>query len=198
MPDTGPPWNIPYVEPTDTVRTYPQDSEDLADAIAAGLSAAGNAGIGTNVVQTVKTDVFTASVGQGVFTAITGMEATITPTTDTSKILVMATVTLSAPNHGVNLRLMRNSSVSTYIGDALSSASRATSGAGNPEQSHSAPTVTVMFLDSPATDAATTYSIEASHSNTVATTISVNRASTATSSRDSVFASSITLIEVAV
>jgi hypothetical protein len=41
MPDTGAPWNIPYVDPTDLVRDYPQASEDLAEAIADGLDAAG-------------------------------------------------------------------------------------------------------------------------------------------------------------
>jgi len=40
MPDTGAPWNIPYVASTDLVSDWPTDSQDLADAIADGLDAA--------------------------------------------------------------------------------------------------------------------------------------------------------------
>jgi len=38
--DTGAPWNIPFAEPTDLVRDWPQLSEDVADAVAAGLTEA--------------------------------------------------------------------------------------------------------------------------------------------------------------
>jgi hypothetical protein len=41
MPDTGAPWNIPYVENADLVRDWPADSLLVANAVAAGLSAAG-------------------------------------------------------------------------------------------------------------------------------------------------------------
>jgi hypothetical protein len=40
MPDTGLPWEIPYAAPADLVRDWPALSEDVADAVAAGLSAA--------------------------------------------------------------------------------------------------------------------------------------------------------------
>ena len=40
MADTGAPWNIPYVEPSDLVRDYPAADEAQANAIAAALSAA--------------------------------------------------------------------------------------------------------------------------------------------------------------
>jgi hypothetical protein len=41
MADTGAPWNIPYAEPAELVRDWPALSEDVAEAVAAGLSAAG-------------------------------------------------------------------------------------------------------------------------------------------------------------
>jgi len=41
MPDTGAPWNIPYVAGTDLVRDWPTDSQDLAEAIADGLDGTG-------------------------------------------------------------------------------------------------------------------------------------------------------------
>jgi hypothetical protein len=39
MPDTGAPWNIPYLDGTELVRAYPAFSEDLADAVADALDA---------------------------------------------------------------------------------------------------------------------------------------------------------------
>jgi len=41
MSDTGSPWNLPYPLPTDLVRDGAQAIEDLAEATATGLSAAG-------------------------------------------------------------------------------------------------------------------------------------------------------------
>ena len=41
MPDTGAPHFIPFADPTDLVRDWPALSEDVADAVAAGLDAAG-------------------------------------------------------------------------------------------------------------------------------------------------------------
>jgi hypothetical protein len=41
MADTGAPWNIPFAEPSDLVRDWPALSEDVADAVAAGLSSTG-------------------------------------------------------------------------------------------------------------------------------------------------------------
>ena len=38
MPDTGAPYEIPFLDGTELVRAYPQTSEDLADAIAGNLA----------------------------------------------------------------------------------------------------------------------------------------------------------------
>ena len=89
MPDTGSPWNIPYVEPSDLVRDYPSDSEDLANAIADGLDEAGNAGIGSNVVTATNSSVFTTS--SATYTPVTSMSVSITLSSATSKVLVFAT-----------------------------------------------------------------------------------------------------------
>lgn len=58
MADTGAPWNIPYVEPADLVRNYPAANELMADAIAAGLSAAG-----TDAIERTGTDSTVVQVG---------------------------------------------------------------------------------------------------------------------------------------
>ena len=70
MPDTGAPWNIPYVENADLVRDWPADSLLVANAVAAGLSAAGGL---VDVKFVAKTDTFSASVAAGANAAITGL-----------------------------------------------------------------------------------------------------------------------------
>ena len=62
MPDTGLPWEIPYLDGTEFVKDYPQASEDLADAIVDALDGIPVlAGIGSNVVSAGKTDPFTTT-----------------------------------------------------------------------------------------------------------------------------------------
>jgi hypothetical protein len=86
--DTGLPWELPYPLPTDLVRDGADDIKALAEATATGLSAAGNAGIGSNVVTAFKTDTFSTSSTS--LTNVTGLEVTITPSSDTSKVLLIA------------------------------------------------------------------------------------------------------------
>jgi len=198
MPDTGAPWNIPYVDPTDLVRDYPQASEDLADAIADGLDAAGSAGIGPNVVQTVKTDTFSTTSTS--YTAITGMSVTITPSSATSKVLVIANLNIGQLNtaSSVSVRLMRDST-SIYEADADGTRSQTSFGAynvaateGNKQVHSGAP----VFLDSPGVATATTYSVEMKVPNN---TGFFNRAGdNPNETRTILTASSITVIEVAV
>ena len=151
MPDTGLPWEIPYAAPADLVRDWPALSEDVADAVAAGLSAAGNPGIGSNVVQALKTDSFTSSSTS--YVAITGLTATITPTTDTSKILVFVSCNIRG-RYDINVRLKRDS---TVIGnDPWKNA-----GQGNVASNAQLTTLlSALYLDSPATTSAVTYSVE--------------------------------------
>ena len=176
MPDTGPPWNIPYVEPTDNPRVYPAASEDLADAIALGLSAAGNPGIGSNVVQTVKTDTFTTTSTS--YTTVTGLSATITPSSATSKILVVAFVNFSggilgngAGDRGGFIRLVGGNV--SFVGDAAGSRVQAAAMDRNNQVTMSA--ATVVYLDSPATTSATTYTIEGRASAAPSQAFAVNR-----------------------
>ena len=71
MADTGAPWNIPFAEPTDLVRDWPDLSEDVANAVAAGLNAAGG-------LVAVKSAIFagtqTQSLAASANVAITGLE----------------------------------------------------------------------------------------------------------------------------
>jgi hypothetical protein len=195
MADTGAPWNIPYAEPSDLVRDWPALSEDVAEAVAAGLTAAGNAGIGSNVVQTVKTDTFQST--SETFATVTGLTATITPTSATSKILVIANISIST-NFSAHVRLS-GGNAGTYIGDASGSTIQSASSTGEQvaalalqagQWNH-----TLVYLDSPGVATATTYGVEI-RCGTAGTT-QINRAQAEADNKNwGRNASSITVIEV--
>jgi hypothetical protein len=71
------------------------------------------------VVNTIKTDTFTATTGTG-FTDITGLTVTITPSATSSKILIISTIT-SGLNTAGGFTLLRGS---TVIGAGATAGSR--------------------------------------------------------------------------
>jgi hypothetical protein len=166
------------------------------------LPAGFSGGLGTNVVQAVKTDTFSASLAVGAVSGdVTGLTVSITPSSATAKVLVIASIYTSGDGGAIGsyLYLYRDGSLTTYIGDAASSRARVTSstsweGQNNPDVQH------VMFLDSPATTSAVTYSVRLGHDRTAAgtSTVYVNRGTTDTDANYTArTASSITAIEVA-
>ena len=201
MPDTGAPYFIPFADPTDLVRDWPALSEDVAEAVADGLDEAGSAGIGSNVVQTVKTDVFSAALAAGATTALTGISATITPSSATAKVLVQVSVTITSSTQslarGANIILKRNGTP-IAVGDANGSRTRVTSGvvagAGT-----ALGLVSFTFLDEPTSASPVVYSVDGHQADQDGTrTLFVNRpAGDADLTSFSRAASSITLIEVA-
>jgi len=87
MPDTGAPWNIPYVASTDLVSDWPADSQDLADAIADGLDAAGG-------LVEVKSALFTGtqsnSTASGANFAVTDLSITHEVADASNKLIISA------------------------------------------------------------------------------------------------------------
>jgi len=152
------------------------------------------------VVSTTKTDTFSASIASGADAAITGLSATITPSSATSKILVLLDVngadsTNTTPQLG--LRLYRGA---TEIGSGAAASSRTTVigatriASGNPASIANA---SVSYLDSPATTSATTYAVYLASLNGSTATFVVNRSSTDTDAVQYARSSShITLMEV--
>ena len=136
----------------------------------AGLQIGGSAitqGKILQVVSTTKVDAFIMSSGG--FTDVTGLSATITPTSATSKILVIASVSISAQTgYNAYLNLVRNS---TNI-------SQSTGGTSNMTKTITAGIFwfhpTVVFEDSPATTSATTYKIQIRAENS-GQGVSINR-----------------------
>ena len=197
MPDTGAPWNIPYVENADLVSDWPADSLLVANAVAAGLDAAVLPGIGSNVVQTVKTDTFTTTSTS--FVAVTGMSVTITPTSATSKVFVIVQLAVgAAADNTFAITEMTRGGTSIYRGDAASNRVRAVFGGWDfPGGQKALYSQTIVYLDSPATTSATTYDVR-TRSQTAGFTAFINRSGSDADSSASVRgASSITAIEVA-
>ena len=130
------------------------------------------------VVSTTKTDPFTASLGGGAFTSVTGLSATITPTSASSKILVMVDVNgaqvTSSQGH-ITIRLLRGA---TQIGSGGASGSRTTAFSAariNYSEVGNAVSTSGAYLDSPATTSATTYSVQIGNAKTTTQTLAVNR-----------------------
>lgn len=110
------------------------------------------------VVQTVKTDTFSTTT-INTWNDITGMSASITPSSTTSKILVMCSIFGSSHSNGF-VRLVRGSTA-ICVGDAAGGRVQASTGSfytyGDGNITNTQP---ITFLDSPATTSATTYKIQ--------------------------------------
>jgi hypothetical protein len=121
------------------------------------------AGAVLQVVQGVKTDTFT-SAAQNTWTDITGFNATITPTSSSSKILVQVStfgVYWTMSYNGCILRILRNG---TNIGGGDTAGNRSsvmgTIGMGNASKPDIGMQYAWQYLDSPASTSALTYKIQ--------------------------------------
>ncbi|REK63906.1 MAG: hypothetical protein DWQ49_02070 [Bacteroidetes bacterium] len=154
------------------------------------------------VKQTVKTDVgsFTSS-NTNTFADIPGMSVSITPSSTSSKILVMFTANCSQSTTAtLHIRLQRGST-SIFQGDADSNRF----GSTQIDRTASSPytlqlnSLTGAFLDSPSTTSATTYKLTGTLGSTYNGTFYINRPSDDSNDTDYTgrTASSIVVMEVA-
>lgn len=135
------------------------------------------AGVGgkvLQVVQTVKTDTFSVG-GTTTFTEVTGLTVSITPTSASSKILVLAQITAGTSSYAAFLRLRRDS---TDILLADTAGSRASASAvlspGDTDSTRRQESVPIMYLDSPNTASSVSYKIMLGARRT-ADTVYINR-----------------------
>jgi len=136
------------------------ESIDLTDdyAFTGTITGAGGGKV-LQVVSTEKTDQFTTTSTS--FVDVTGMSATITPSSTSSKILVFFTVGLVGNNTGGQFcyaKLVRDST-DISIGDTAGSRLRTGTGGGGDQTYDNGP-LTIHVLDSPSTTSATTYKIQ--------------------------------------
>lgn len=125
-------------------------------SLASGVPSAAKlpAGSVLQVVQTVKTDSFSTTGATPV--DITGMSVTITPTSSSSKILVLCQVSTGGDDKTPRVNLVRNS---TTLMQPASSGATIGSDARLAGVRHLV-AGTIQFLDSPATTSATTYKLQ--------------------------------------
>lgn len=117
------------------------------------------AGSVIQVIQTVKTDTYSAAPGSSTWADITGMSVSITPSSASNKIMVFMSV------HGgtSNLNYVRLVRDSTAVGVGETSGSRVSCTVGNfSDNSDGNRTFEfgTNFLDSPATTSSTTYKLQ--------------------------------------
>jgi hypothetical protein len=128
------------------------------------------------VVQTVKSDIF-SNATKGSYVAVTGLSATITPTSTTSKILVMSEVTWdSQNNYPVLLHIYRGGAQITPNGNATGyTPSSAYNSFQQPADSRAwLDQQTLIYLDSPASTSALTYQIYAAKPSLASSNIIIN------------------------
>jgi len=163
-----------------------------------GLKWAAPAG-GGKVLQVVSTELATTfSVANSTsFSDVTGLSLSITPSSVSSKILIIYNVALFN-TVGTNLAFMRLQRGSTAISQGTASGSRTVATGGTDAFNGYAPFPAIAgnYLDSPATTSATTYKITIG-SGTASGTLYVNRSSTDNDeSNRPRFASVITAMEI--
>jgi hypothetical protein len=146
------------------------------------------------VVQTVKTDTFFTSSTS--YVEVTGLSASITPSSSSNKILVFVDIKGWAQNSQVGgFQLLRNATA-IYIGDVAGSRQQVSIGGMYPYQSSSNVLTQGLacYVDSPATTSAVTYKLQC---RTLNVGIYVNRQAQDTNDNDNPRgASSITLMEI--
>mgnify|MGYP001179912213 CR=1 FL=1 len=146
------------------------------------------------VVQDVKLDTFTTSSTS--FTDVTGLSVDITPSSTSSKVLVLVHCPITMGDAGGGFTLVRDST-EIFRGNAGGSRQRftATGLYGIDESQYSGGTGTAVFLDSPSSTSSLTYKVQV---KIRATTLYVGRTVYDTDNDNaSRHASSITAIEIA-
>jgi hypothetical protein len=123
-----------------------------------GLPAGASGGI-IQVVQTVKTDPYSRTSSSGNMAAITGLSATITPSSTSSKILILAMLTCGgSANQRWYIEAYRNGSQLTdVIGDSDGANRRETTTVAAALSADTQVSTHYKYMDSPATTSAVTY-----------------------------------------
>ena len=151
-----------------------------------------------NIKQTALTSAFGTAVATATTTGdIAGLTIAITPSANTSKVLVSAFLTLDIDLSNMIYALLHRDGVAIGVGDAAGSRARVTSAFLPPV--NMAGLLSLSFLDSPATTSSVTYSVRLRTSSGGTRTIYVNRGpSDADSGTTSRSISTITAQEVPV
>jgi hypothetical protein len=178
MPDTGAPWNIPYVENADLVSDWPADSLLVANAVAAGLSAASGL---VAVKHALFTGTQTNSTLTGANFAVTDLTITHTLADAANKLIISAYFGSAASDNQLASVGIAVADDGTLIGVGASPGSRVPVGAGGPVAGTANARVTTMpsvtFVYEPGDTASHTYTVRAINIDTNTRTVYINRTS---------------------
>jgi len=171
-----------HLNDTDTLTYY--DGSDWVNRIGAP------AGI-LQVVSVTKVDTFTTSSTS--FTDVTGLTASITPTSTSSKILVLSKVAINTRSLAIgDIQLLRGA---TVIGGGTAAGSRVSGMSAFYAEAAGTTDLSTNFLDSPASVSSQTYQIQArTNTGVLGINTSADDADVALIARTS---STITLMEIA-
>lgn len=161
------------------------------------VTISGSGQIVKQVIQIVKTDAWSTTSTSWV--DVTGLSASITPTSASNKILVMVSLSIAGNGEHGGAKLVRNST-DLGVGDASGSATRATMYGlrmYNVGTNAAGPTCGYTYLDNPGTTSSTTYKIQAINPSGAVTT--VNQSANQGNSDGNYWrtSSTITLMEIA-
>ena len=147
---------VTYLEDTDSLELYTTSWGPVSPAITPSDLPAGSV---LQVVSTTKTDTF--SMSSSTFATITGLTATITPSSTSSKILVSFHTTVGNNSNAtaVMFRLARGGTA-IALGDSAGSRTRAFFSRVSSVNVNNNQVLAGQFLDSPATTSGTTYALE--------------------------------------
>jgi hypothetical protein len=150
------------------------------------------------VVSTTKTDTF--SMTSATYTSVTGLSVSITPSSTSSKILIIVGMTCGISSDGVIFTRLTRNGTAIDVGDAAGSRTQATTATytgGSASIVYQLLPQNMNFLDSPATTSSTTYGVDIKAENG-STTLYVNRASNDLDAAGRArLASTITVMEIA-
>jgi hypothetical protein len=149
--------------PTEGMTTYLQDSDivSIYDGSAWKTPLATTGGI-LQVVSTTKTDTFSSSVSANTFVDVTGLSATITPKSSSSKILVSYMIHMNrGDDNPIGATRIVRDSTGVGVGDSSGNRQRVTSAQIIVASNNAHMFLNQgQFLDSPATTSALTYKIQ--------------------------------------
>jgi hypothetical protein len=141
-------WSFGEILTSTDMNTYVRDNTDDLDTRVSALLAGG---IGSNIATATVVDNQTTS--SSTYVGVPGMSVTITPTSTSSRVLVVCHFVGSAPDTAGDVAGFRIVRGSTALGVRAE-------GWNYRAERNSAMRATFVFLDSPGTDTATTYGLE--------------------------------------
>lgn len=151
------------------------------------------------IYQVVKTDAFISASTS--WANVTGLSITVSPSNANSKFLLMSDVSVG-PNAGAGAYSQRfakdGSAITGFVGDAASNRPRAMASGYTGDTSGTAGilNITKMYVDSPATTANITYTIQVAGSTTTPGYINRTQRDTDLSGYDPRTTSSFTILEI--